>query len=211
MEEIQWKVWKISKTSGGLYGRAHKGDVWECSNIGGLVRKNGVILETYINTGDIMTGYVCLKESGYRVHRIIADTWCENPDRSKYRFVDHIDTNRLNNDASNLRWTNCSGNVNNPITIKKISEGKKRYGSFKEEHKKHIGEAGRLSMSLMTEKQRRIRCNPRIKGIYLRINKETNTYDYYDGKKITANKLTEKQVDEMLFKQGYDSNAQLIK
>jgi len=211
MEELKWKVWRISKGGGGLHGRAHKGDVWECSNIGGLVRKNGVILESFVNTGDIFNGYIILKESGYRVHRIVAETWVENPDKSKYKYVDHIDTDKTNNDANNLRWTTSCGNMNNPITLKKISEGKLRYGKFKDDHKSHISEAAHKSQSLMTDKQRRIRFNPYIKGIYLKLNKATQKYEYYDSRKAGANKLTEEQVNDMLFQQGYDSNANIIR
>lgn len=32
--------------------------------------------------------------------------------------IDHIDTDRLNNHPSNLRWTDCKGNQNNPLTKK---------------------------------------------------------------------------------------------
>jgi len=36
------------------------------------------------------------------VHRIVATAWCPNPEGKP--FVDHIDSNRRNNQASNLRW-----------------------------------------------------------------------------------------------------------
>ena len=210
MEDIQWKVWKVLKASGGRYGRAHKGDIWECSNVGGLIRKNGVIQDTRINDGKIWPGYMFLVESGYKVHQIIAQTWCVNDDPKHKRFVDHIDGNRLNNDASNLRWVTNLENQNNPITRKRKSEGKLRYGKFKQEHKDNISSAGKLSISLMTDKQRVIRCNPRIKGIYLHFNKETNKYDYYDNR-FYGNKLTEEEVNDILLKQGYDNNAKLIR
>lgn len=203
-QEIQWKVWRISKSGGGRHGNAHKGDVWECSNIGGLVRKNGVILETIANTEGIMNGYLCLKDSGYRVHRIIAETWVPNPEGKKY--VDHIDTNKCNNDASNLRWVTASENILNRLTIKKISEGKKRYGKLKQEHKDNIRIASRESYNKMTEKQKRIRSNSHIKGIYLRLNKETSAYEYYDSR-YHGNKMTEDKVNEILLSYGYDDNA----
>ena len=38
--------------------------------------------------------------------------------------IDHIDTNKLNNHDWNLRWTNRKGNMNNPLTVQKISYGK---------------------------------------------------------------------------------------
>jgi hypothetical protein len=49
------------------------------------------------------------------VHRLVALAFIPNPDNKQ--FVDHIDTNRLNNNVSNLRWTTISENANNPNTI----------------------------------------------------------------------------------------------
>lgn len=52
--------------------------------------------------------------SGMAVHRLVAMAFVPNPDNKPY--VDHIDGNRLNNDASNLRWVNAAENSHNPIT-----------------------------------------------------------------------------------------------
>lgn len=50
------------------------------------------------------------------VHRIIAKTWCENlNDKNE---VDHIDNNRLNQHASNLRWVSHGENMQNLIKRK---------------------------------------------------------------------------------------------
>lgn len=38
----------------------------------------------------------------------------------KKQFVDHIDTNRSNNNVSNLRWVTRLENNNNPITLSKL-------------------------------------------------------------------------------------------
>lgn len=46
---------------------------------------------------------------------LVALAFIPNPDNKQ--FVDHIDTNRLNNNVSNLRWTTISENANNPNTI----------------------------------------------------------------------------------------------
>lgn len=45
-------------------------------------------------------------------------SFIENP--HKKQFVDHIDTNRSNNNVSNLRWVTRLENNNNPITLSKL-------------------------------------------------------------------------------------------
>lgn len=49
-------------------------------------------------------------------HRLIAETFIPNP--FDYPCVDHIDTNKTNNNVSNLRWCTYIDNMNNPITRK---------------------------------------------------------------------------------------------
>lgn len=48
------------------------------------------------------------------VHRIVATCFIPNDDNKP--CIDHIDTNRLNCHASNLRWVTSSENLRNPIT-----------------------------------------------------------------------------------------------
>jgi len=45
------------------------------------------------------------------VHRLVAMTWCVNDDFIKRNVVDHIDGNKLNNMASNLRWVSHGENI----------------------------------------------------------------------------------------------------
>ena len=54
------------------------------------------------------------------VHRMVAETFIPNPENKP--FVDHIDTNKLNNSADNLRWVTHKENLSNPITKRRIIE-----------------------------------------------------------------------------------------
>ena len=72
------------------------------------------------------------KQRGYfyfsseAVHRIVATAFHEQP--SKSHVVDHIDTNKQNNRAENLRWVTRLANIlRNPITVSKIIY---KYGSL---------------------------------------------------------------------------------
>jgi hypothetical protein len=67
---------------------------------------------------NITTGY--LEIASVRVHRIVATAFHGEPP-TKDHVVDHIDTNRQNNRAENLRWVTRLENILlNPITIKRI-------------------------------------------------------------------------------------------
>lgn len=57
------------------------------------------------------SGYCEVKVNGrmYRMHRLIAETFCPNP--NNFPIVNHIDENKLNNCASNLEW--CTYQHNN--------------------------------------------------------------------------------------------------
>lgn len=50
----------------------------------------------------------------FHLHRLVAEAFVPNPDN--YPQVDHIDGNKENNCASNLRWCNLSQNLMNENT-----------------------------------------------------------------------------------------------
>ena len=51
----------------------------------------------------------------YPIHRLVAFTFVPNQEHKPH--IDHIDGNRHNNRADNLRWCTCKENINNPVTL----------------------------------------------------------------------------------------------
>ncbi len=75
----------------------------------GRVRNAGKILQP-----DIRGGYhnVKLCKDGkikrHNIHHLVCSTFCQNP--NKYKIVEYIDNNILNNMFNNLRWVYTSKN-----------------------------------------------------------------------------------------------------
>lgn len=71
------------------------------SGTGKTYVKKGKVLSTYLNN----KGYVCVQAGKVEaVHRIVAQTFVNNPNPDLYKQVDHVDANKLNNHADNLEW-----------------------------------------------------------------------------------------------------------
>jgi hypothetical protein len=77
------------------------------SNTGTIKNSNGTILKAYI----INSGYKTVKLYGTNrlTHRLVAEYFC--PVTKDSTDVNHIDGNKLNNDASNLEWCTRSENI----------------------------------------------------------------------------------------------------
>ena len=89
------------------------------------------ILELSCEKGRYIKVTLRKKDGGvatYWLHQLVARVHVPNPDNKPE--VDHIDGNRLNNDASNLRWVTHEENVNNPNTIEKRKVRYHREGEF---------------------------------------------------------------------------------
>ena len=72
------------------------------------------------------------------VHRMVAELFISNPENKWY--VDHIDGNRYNNKATNLRWATPSENRLNPITVERYNKSSTSETTSNKRKKSHKGQ-----------------------------------------------------------------------
>lgn len=91
------------------------------SNLGRVMNvRTGLVLKQQQTGSDYLrvTFYLSgSKPNKKYVHRLVAFAFCEK--MKEHVEVDHIDRNKYNNAASNLRWASCSENRQNTIKKKK--------------------------------------------------------------------------------------------
>ena len=113
------------------------------------------ILDLSCNKGRYLKVTLRDNDNGYRtywVHQLVAIVFVDNPDGKPE--VDHIDGNRLNNAASNLRWVTHQENVDNPSTKEKRKTRYHREGEFE---RRSAGQKNRFRRPEEREKLRMAR------------------------------------------------------
>ena len=98
---------------------------YQISNLGRIRNNKGHIMATYIN-GE---GYEELrlinsegKRRKYRVHRLVLLTFDElKPNNYKELCVDHIDSNKLNNNLNNLQWLTNEANAHKALIVNSLN------------------------------------------------------------------------------------------
>ena len=136
------EIWKVYKTTN---PRSYGHRVYEVSNLG-RVKINGEIVEPYISCR-------YLKIGSFNIHRAVAELFIPNPEHKPH--VDHINTDRLDNRAENLRWVTSKENSNNSLTRKHMSEACK--GKPHTEEAKRKMSAAHKGKPLSEEAKRKIR------------------------------------------------------
>jgi len=84
-------------------------------------RKTGRILKpaTTQNGYQIIVLHKNGKGHSLYVHIVVAKVWLSPPLFVELNIVNHLDSNRTNNRASNLEWTNRSGNAKHSVEARK--------------------------------------------------------------------------------------------
>lgn len=115
MEEI----WKDIKGYEGDYQISNLGRVKSRKEQFGNVPKEIILKPVLTVWGYTRVGLRKNKKAkNYFIHRLVAEAFVPNPYNKIY--VNHIDSNKLNNAATNLEWVTAKENSNASKTIKEI-------------------------------------------------------------------------------------------
>ena len=102
------EIWKNVKGYEGLYEVSNLGRVKRVER--GITRKDGVktnvkecIIKSHEDDYEKVVLHKDKKKDFLLVHRLVADAFLEN--ENNYKYVTHLDGNNMNNELSNLEWS----------------------------------------------------------------------------------------------------------
>lgn len=116
--------------------------IYEVSNLGN-VKRNGVI----VDFSDVPDNEY-FRTPSFCVHRAVAELYVPNPDNKP--CVDHIDGNKHNNRADNLRWVTWSENMRNEATYYPWLESTR---NRKPKSHYEISEKGKVNIRIANKKR----------------------------------------------------------
>jgi hypothetical protein len=102
--DFENETWKEIEGYGGRYQISNYGRLWNVATQSMMkpqLKKTGYLQVNLMKPNKKMVSE--------RVHRLVALYFCEKPDGCN--VVNHIDSNKTNNNAENLEWTTVSGNT----------------------------------------------------------------------------------------------------
>lgn len=129
--------------------------IYEVSNLG-RVKCNGKIVEPHMHGNYLGVGR-------FHIHKAVAELFIPNPENKPQ--VDHINTDRYDNRAENLRWVTAKENNNNPLTRKHKSESK-RGKVLTAEHKQKISESNKGKTRKPLSEEHRAKLSESKKGVF---------------------------------------------
>ena len=112
---MEQEIWKVVDGYNGAYRVSKKGNFESCINMGNHKidgiwrrkklnkRKNGYYVVSLTKDGKTELLYI---------HRLVAKAFCDNP--NGYNEIDHLDSDKNNNNAKNLKWVSHIENLSNP-------------------------------------------------------------------------------------------------
>lgn len=104
------------------YGRVRSKDMVVNGRLQNCHKIKGRILKPHTDKEGYKGIVLCInqKRKTFRLHRLVAAAFIPNPDNKP--CVDHIDGDKSNNRADNLRWVTTKENCNNPITKSRLNK-----------------------------------------------------------------------------------------
>ena len=126
---MEKEIWKIVDGYNGVYRVSNLGNFESCMNVGSH-KPDGIWRRKRINRRKNGYYVVSLTKDGVGkllyIHRLVASAFCPSP--NDYKEIDHIDSDKSNNNASNLKWVSHKENLHNPHAIKERNKMAKERG-----------------------------------------------------------------------------------